>query len=132
MSRENIETFRRAINAFNERDLEAAATYLDDSSEWDWSRSIGPDKSVYRGPEQIMRFWRDFASGFEDIHMEIEDVFAEGDQLVAAIFSVMRGRGDIKVTARNAWLLTIRDQKLKRLEMFQTKAEALEAAGLSE
>lgn len=132
MSRENVETLRRAINAFNERDLKAAATYLDGDTEWDWSRSIGPDRAVYRGPEQIIHFWEEFADGFEEIHMEVEDVVEEGDRVVATMLSVMRGRDGIEVAARNAWLLTIRDEKLLRLDMFQTRGEALEAAGLSE
>jgi ketosteroid isomerase-like protein len=93
---------------------------------------MGPDKAVYRGPEQIIRFWEEFADGFEEIHMEVEDVVEEADRVVATMLSVMRGRDGIEVKARNAWLLTIRDEKLLRLEMFQTRADALEAAGLSE
>jgi ketosteroid isomerase-like protein len=114
MPQENAETLRRAIDAFNRRDLQAAASYLDRDSEWDWSRSIGPDRSVYRGPQQIISFWEEFVSGFDDIRMEIEDILERGDQLVAAMLSVMRGRDGIEVTARNAWLITIRDRKLRR------------------
>lgn len=132
MSQRNIETFRRTIDAFNEGDMNALESVLTEESEWDWSRSIGPDNAVYRGPEEITRFWREFVGGFEDIRIEIEDVIDEDDRLVAAMRSVMRGRGGIEVEARNAWLITLRDAKLVRLEMFQTKPEALEAAGLSE
>lgn len=129
MSQDDIETLRRAIDAFNTGNMQAVAALLDADSEWDWSRSIGPDRAVYRGPEEIVRFWEEFAGGFEEIRIEIEDVIEIGDRLVAAMLSVMRGRGGIEVEARNTWLITLRDGRLARLEMFQTQAEALEAAG---
>ncbi len=128
----NVETFRRVIDAFNRQDMETVASVLDGGSEWDWSRSIGRDKAVYRGREAILRFWEEFTGGFEEIRIEIDDVVEEGDRLLATMLSVMRGRGGIEVEARNAWLITLRDGKLARLEMFQTKAEALAAAGLSD
>ena len=65
-----------------------------------------------------------------EVGLLTEDVIVKDDLVVAGILSVMRGRDGIQVEARNAWVLAIRDQKLKRLEMFQTKAEAPEAAGL--
>jgi ketosteroid isomerase-like protein len=132
MSGENVATFRRTVDAFNDGDLEAVASVLDADSEWDWSRSIGPDKAVYRGPEEIVGFWEEFTSGFEDVRITIEQVIGTGDRLVAAVLSVMRGRDGIEVEARNAWLITLAEGKLRRLEMFQTHTEALQAAGLSE
>lgn len=132
MSQDNIETFRRTIDAFNRRDMRAVAAVLDADSEWDWSRSIGPDKAVYRGPEEIIGFWEEFTGGFEDVQITIEQVVGKGDRLVAAMLSVMRGRDGIEVEARNAWLITLAGGKLARLEMFQTHPEALEAAELAE
>jgi ketosteroid isomerase-like protein len=130
MSEENVKTLRRAIDAFNQGNMQAVASLLDSDSEWDWSRSIGPDKAIYRGPEAIVGFWEEFTSGFEEIRIEVEDVVEVDDRLVAAVLSVMRGRDGIEVEARNAWLIAIRNGRLSRLEMFQTKAEALQAAGV--
>ena len=45
---------------------------------------------------------------------------------------VLRGRNGIETQARSAWLITIRDGKQTSLTLYQTKQEALEAAGLSE
>jgi len=132
MSRENVQTFRRAIDAFNDGDMELVASVLDSDSEWDWSRSIGPDRAIYRGPSEIVGFWEEFTSGFDAVRIEIEDIVEAGDQLVAAVLSVMSGRDGIEVEARNAWLVTLRDGRLARLEMFQAKHEALQAAGLGE
>jgi ketosteroid isomerase-like protein len=132
MAEENIEVVRRLIDSFNRGDTNALAVVLDRESEWDWSRSIGPDKGIYRGPEEILRFSEEFVAAFAEVRIEIEDLIENGNQLVAAILSVMRGRGGIEVEARNAWAITMDRGKLRRLEMFQTKDEALAAAGLSE
>ncbi len=124
----NVTTFRRAIDAFNDGDMEALAELLDGDSEWDWSRSIGPDRAVYKGDAEIVGFWREFAGGFEEIRIEIEELVDRGDRLIAAMRSLMRGRGGIEVEARNGWLVTLEAGKLRRLEMFQGMAEARAAA----
>jgi hypothetical protein len=43
-----------------------------------------------------------------------------------------RGRDGIEVRARSAWLITIYDGEQTSLTLYQTKQEALEAAGLAE
>ena len=43
----------------------------------------------------------------------------------------MQGRDGIEVQARSAWLITFRDGQQTSLTLYQTKQEALEAAGLS-
>jgi hypothetical protein len=132
MSQEIAEALREAIDAFNCAEFASAARVLDADSQWDWSRSIGPDNAIYRGPDEIRRFWETFAGTFEEIRLEIEEVVDLGDRIVAAMLSVMRGRGGVEVQARNAWLVEGRGATLARLTMFQSKQEALEAVGLEE
>ena len=132
MSQDKEKIFRRVVNAFNDGDMFAAASVLDRESEWDWSRSVGPTASIYRGPDEILGFWEEFTDNFEDITLEIEEMVEAEELLVAGMLSVMRGRGGIEVSARNGWVVTFRGDKLSRLEMFQGLPEALEAAGLSE
>jgi ketosteroid isomerase-like protein len=116
------------IEAFNRGDTDTVAAVLDEESQWDWSRSIGPSAAVYRGPGEIIGFWQEFTGSFEELKLEIEDVAEEGEVLVAGMLSVMKGRGGIEVSARNGWVMTFRGSKLARLEMFQSKAEAMAAA----
>jgi hypothetical protein len=42
------------------------------------------------------------------------------------------GRENVEVTAHAAMLVTVREGKIKHMKSFQSKAEALEAVGLSE
>src|SRR5215208_5071248 len=56
MSQENVEIVRLAYAAFSERDLDALAELTDPNWVFDFSRSIGLEKGVYRGHEQVVRF----------------------------------------------------------------------------
>jgi ketosteroid isomerase-like protein len=65
--------------------------------------------------------------------MEPEAMVSGGDYVVATIHNTGRGSGSgIEVEARTGVLVEIRDAKLVRLEVFETRSEALEAAGLTE
>src|SRR5215204_6393658 len=52
MSQENVEIVRLAYAAFSERNLDALAELTDPNWVFDFSRSIGLEKGVYRGYEQ--------------------------------------------------------------------------------
>ena len=56
-----------------------------------------------------------------------------GDRVVALVRLAATGRGSgIEVTQRFATVLTLREGKVVKLISYATRAEALEAAGLSE
>jgi hypothetical protein len=70
---------------------------------------------------------------FDEIRFEIDDpVEVEDGVLIVENLAYLRGRDGIEVQARSAWLITIRDGKTTSLTLYQTKQEALEAAGLRE
>jgi ketosteroid isomerase-like protein len=65
--------------------------------------------------------------------MEPQDIVSGGDYVVATIHNTGRGaQSGLQVDLRTAVLIEVRGAKLARLEVFQTRAEALAAAGLSE
>jgi hypothetical protein len=72
-----------------------------------------------------------FLGAFEEVRVApIDDPIEVEDGLVVAEnITYLRGRGGIQVQARSAWLITIRDGKQTSLTLYQTKQEALEAAG---
>ena len=61
-----------------------------------------------------------------------EFIEAAGDRLITVQTAQMRGRDDIVVQTRGAWLWLFRDGRIARVTFFQERREALEAAGLSE
>jgi hypothetical protein len=65
--------------------------------------------------------------------IEIDDpIEVEDDLLVVENVAYLRGRDCIETEARSAWVTTFREGQQTSLTLYQTKQEALEAAGLSE
>jgi ketosteroid isomerase-like protein len=132
MSQENVEIVRRHIEAWNRRDLMTLFALWRSDAEIDWSRSRGPLKGVYRGHRELETFWSEFWSTFEVVDLELQGFRQAGSHVVASNTAHMRGRDGIEVIARNTSVYTIENGLITRLQMFQERADALEAAGLSE
>jgi ketosteroid isomerase-like protein len=134
MSQENVEIVRRATAAYNRRDLDGFMANWAPDAVVDWSSSRGPDGGVYRGHDEIGAFVQRFFEAWDEVRIEFVDDPAEieDDLLIAENVTYMRGRDGIAVEARSAWLITFRDGEQASLTLYQSKQEALEAAGLSE
>jgi ketosteroid isomerase-like protein len=97
----------------------------------DWSHSRGVEAGVYRGHGQIRAFVQRFLATWDEARLEVDDpVEIEDDLLLTENVTYLRGRDGIEVQARSAWLIRFRDGKQTALTMYQTKQEALEAAGI--
>jgi len=101
-------------------------------AEVDWSRSRGPLKGVYRGHRELETFWKEFWSTFEKAQLETHSFTGAGSEVVVANTAHMQGREGIEVIARSTIVYTIENGQITRSRMFHERAEALEAAGLSE
>jgi ketosteroid isomerase-like protein len=132
MSKRNVETVRRLVDAFNRRDLDGALEEMHPDAELDWSRSRGLRSEIYRGKAEIKRFWEELLDHFEEINVRPEKFIEAGEHVVVPDRSLARGRAGIRVEAANTMVFTLRDGKIVRQQLFQETEEALEAAGLSE
>jgi ketosteroid isomerase-like protein len=133
MSEENVELARETFDAFNRGDVNGMLNRLAPDAILDWSASHGPFAGVYRGRAEIRAFRQQFTGTFDEIRFELEDpVAVEANALVVENVGYFRGREGIEVQARSAWLIRFRDEKIAELTLYQTKQEALKAAGLSE
>ena len=132
MSQEKVETARRAIEAWNRQDLETLSALWRSDGEIDWSLARGPLKGVYRGRTEREAFWNEFWSTFEASEVELSNFRQRGAYVVASHTAHMRGRDGVEVTARSTVVYTFENGLITRLRMFQERAEALEALGLSE
>jgi ketosteroid isomerase-like protein len=132
MSKEH-QVIRRIYEAFNRRDLEAVVKELHEDAHVDFTKSIGPESGVYPGPEGIKRLLDLYWGAFDDISVGVEDFVDGTDEVVALVVARGRGRGSgVSVEARGPHLWSFRGGKPIRFTLYQEKAEALEAAGLSE
>jgi ketosteroid isomerase-like protein len=133
MSQENVEIVRKATDALNRRDVDGWLENWAPDAVVDWSNSRGPDAAVYKGHDEIRAFTQRFLAAWNDVRIEIDDpTEVEDDLLVVENLAYLRGRDGIETQARSAWVITFRDGQQTSLTLYQTKREALEAAGLRE
>jgi len=133
MSEKNVEIVRRATEAYSRGDLDEALASSSADAVLDWSNSRGLEAAVVRGRNEIRAYMEQFLEAFEEVRIELEDVF-EADEGVVIVenLAYFRGRDGIEVTARSAWVITLQNGCQTSLTLYQSKADALKAAGPSE
>src|SRR5688572_4562811 len=133
MSQENIEIVRRSTEAYSRGALDEVLESWAPDAVLDWSNSRGLEAAVVRGRDEIRAYMERFLETFEEVRIELEDILEVDEGVVVAEnLAHVRGRNGIETTARSAWLITLRNGQQTSLTLYQSKAEALEAAGLSE
>jgi ketosteroid isomerase-like protein len=142
MSQENVEVVRsylEAVNAFMRRELTSDdfGELLDPEVEVHGvdPRQGLPDVTQHtRGIPEKMRIWEQFRSAWIDSVIELSEVVAAPDDRVLTVLrQSARGRESGIPIAYHVFLVfTLRDRKVCKEEFFRHRAEALEAAGLSE
>ena len=131
MSQENVEIVRRGTDAYNRGDLDGILESWAPDAVLDWSNSRGFDAGVYRGHGEIRAHWQRLLTTFDEVRIELVDpIELEDGVLVVDNLAYLQGRDGIEVQARSTWLITIRDGQTTSLTLYQTRREALEAAGL--
>jgi ketosteroid isomerase-like protein len=118
---------RRATDAYNRGDLDGILENWASDAVLDWSNSRGIEARVYRGHGEIRAFMQRFLAAFDEVRIELDDPLEVED---GRVVTYLRGRDGIEVQARSAWLITIQDGEQTSLTLYQTKEDALKAAGL--
>jgi uncharacterized protein len=137
MSRENVEIMRRGWDAFNRGDTAAALDVYAADVEFDVSRDIWGDLvggGRYYGIEGLLSWLRDLYEAWETFEMTFEELIDAGENQVITVVAA-RGRGrtsGVEVEHHPAGIGTLREGKVVRLVWYPSRAEALEAVGLSE
>jgi ketosteroid isomerase-like protein len=133
MSQENVEVVRRTYELWALRRWSAIPDFFDPDVEVDLSRNVfNPDTHHgHAGLETLLRNIEDMWDDFEVVPTELIDA---GEKVLATV--TIKGTGkesgvDVAMQVMNVW--TIRDSKIVRIAGgYRDRAEALEAAGLSE
>jgi ketosteroid isomerase-like protein len=93
----------------------------------------GAEGNVYRGHEELRRWYAETFESFEEVSFEWSEFHDLGDRVLAFGRIKLRGReSGVELDSATGWIVTLRHGKLLKIEGFLSKAEALEAAGLSE
>ncbi len=87
----------------------------------------------WRGREGFLRFVAGQTEGFEAMSLEPEEFIDAGDRVVVPLqFGGKARYTGLEVKFAVVHVVTIRDGKATRLDIYMSRREALEAAGLSE
>ncbi len=132
MSQENVELLRRACeHAAKTGELPRDLCHPD--LVWDTTTFGGFNAERCIGVDEANRWLARWIGPFIDWSIEVEEAIEAGDKVVAV--SRQRGtpgHGGPQVELRLAQVWTFRDGLIARMKMYPDRAEALEAAGLSE
>jgi ketosteroid isomerase-like protein len=132
MSQENVETTTRAYAALNRGDVPAVLEFCDPEVVFDNSNAVF-DPGVYQGREGVREFFSQQAGMWQSQRWEPEEVLPVGDDQVLVSHRIVSvGRDGVETIARNTNVYTLNGGKATHIKSFQTKAAALEAAGLRE
>jgi ketosteroid isomerase-like protein len=136
MPEENVETVRRIVRAFEERDAATATDPLDPRIEWDATRSPVEDiRGKYEGLEGVADFWRRWLSAWRTVKVGEPELFDGGDKILGWFTgqrNIGRHSGIEVANPPFGWLFTFRGDKIVRVTLYMDRSEALKAAGLSE
>ena len=90
-------------------------------------------ESGYRGPEGMLRWFQQLDEIWDDWRFEAERFLDGGDRVVAFVrVSGSAKQSGAALTISTAHVLTLRDGRVTRVDVFLDRPEALEAAGLPE
>ena len=133
MSEENVERLRLMYEAFNRRDFDAALPYFDPKVEFS-PGILPPDQDTdYLGRQGVREWMRAATEPWVKVTAEpIERIEISSGRLLAIDRWLFGGRDGIEIERELPTAFTFRDGLIVRVDGFTDKAEALEAAGLSE
>jgi ketosteroid isomerase-like protein len=91
------------------------------------------EAGVYHGPDGIRDYMRRFLEQWERYTIELEDIQAVGDTVVARIHQHGKGQGSgIDTDIHSFMLFTFRGRSIVRIDNLVDASDALGAVGLSE
>jgi ketosteroid isomerase-like protein len=134
MSQENVETLRRALEAFNRGDVDAALEALD--AEVEWYPAVQPmlgERTVYRGHQGVRDLFRELFEVYLEFQIEDAEFQDLADRVVATCRVRARGKqSGAESDSPFGYLFEFRNGAVVRVRAFLDPNEALEAAGLRE
>jgi ketosteroid isomerase-like protein len=133
MSQQNVEIVRNGYERFA-----ATGEFTDEIATadfvWDMSNFHGwPEQQVYAGAAGARAFLTEWTNAWEDWELEVDALHDAGDRVVALVRQHGRSKAagtPVDMSFAQVW--TLRDGKEARMDMYSDRAEALEAAGVSE
>ena len=136
MSQENVEALREMFAILNERGVGAATEAFGELLAPDFALEEAaemPDSEAYTGREAFIENMGKLEESTEELRLEPLEIVDLGEKVIVVVSMSGRGQGSsVPVEMAFAQLWSLRDGKAVSLRDYATRAEALEAVGLSE
>ena len=130
--RTNVQVVRGLYDGWMGGDVARALEYLDPGVVWE-AIPDAPDAGTYRGHAGVRRYMEDWLGDFDILGLDFEEIIDEGERLVITQCARATGKGSgAKTELHYAAAYRLEQGKIVEIREFRTKAEALEAVGLSE
>jgi ketosteroid isomerase-like protein len=128
-----VEGVLRVYAAVNRGDLDAAVAGVSPDCEVRLP-AILLEAGAFQGREGLRLFWEVWRDTFEDFRMDIEEVIDAGDMVIvmAAVCGTGKDSGAEVRTPTFPIIWTVQDGEAISMQALPTRAQALEAVGLSE
>jgi ketosteroid isomerase-like protein len=132
MSQENVEIVRQGFVAWEAGDLAANLRLVHEDVV---CCRMPPliDPQTYEGIDGYIEFAREWMEPYEDFHLHPTEYFDAGESVVVEVPQEGRLAGSKQAMQGTFWfVMKVHDGKLIRFEIYGERAQAFEAAGLSE
>ena len=132
MSQENVETFKRFVDAFNRRDVEAIVEVVDAGVKWRPAApvALGGETTVYRGHSGISEGLRDLHDSFAELQIDLSEFQEVGDRVLGTGRIRTRGKGSgAEFDSAFGAVFEFKNGKATQIRSYLDLGEALEAAG---
>ena len=135
MSQQNVEAFKRAVEANNRNDYDALLEEIDPDVEWHGVMGVmfGGEATVFRGHAGVLEYLRDIDEGFTVRDIQWSEFRDLGERVV--VLGHVRGRGresGIELDSPYGAVAEFKKGKFITYRDFFDHGEALKAAGLKE
>ena len=132
MGQENVDVVRAAWDAWIRGDVEALFAMFDDGIVWDTSQYRDWPESAYHAKEGVERFLTEWLEVWDQYEIAVDEIIAAPDGRVVSLIT-QRGVGrdsGLPLHMESAQITTVRDGKVTRIDNYDDRSEASEAAGL--
>jgi ketosteroid isomerase-like protein len=125
-----LEIVRDVYDAASRGEWEVVRGLFADDLVWE-TPTEGPTAGVYRGPQAAIDQVGSWTEPFKGFDWRPVSLVLNGDKVLIAGRMSGQGRGSgVPVEAEEFHVMTLRDQRIARVQMFSHEAEARAAAGL--
>ena len=134
MSRENVEIVRGFVEEYLRGGWPESAWQLAADAEMHGTIGGLTEGGIWRGPEQIREaLEHEDSEAWDERRLEAEEYIDAGEGVIVLFHEFRRGRrSGVETHVDSAVVYELRDDRVVRIQGYMDRAEALDAAGLSE